>query len=141
MVAPLEMPKESVLRLMKTNQINALPIVDENRTIVGLHLLNELIAPALRDNLMVIMAGGQGMRLRPFTENCPKPLLPVKRRATLVQKGVDEIAESILEHGLQAPILVRRDGERFVEGLHRLEACRNLGEHSILCYLVQACRH
>jgi hypothetical protein len=34
----------------------------------------------------------------------------------------------------QTPILVRQDGERFVlaEGLHRLEACRQLGETTIL---------
>jgi ParB-like chromosome segregation protein Spo0J len=41
------------------------------------------------------------------------------------------------------PILVRKDGERYVlvEGLHRLEACRQLGEDSIFGYLVQARRH
>ena len=69
--------------------------------------------------------------------------VPVRRRATLDPKIVDEIAESILEIGLQAPILVRRDGERYVlvEGLHRLEACRKLGEQTISGYLVQARRH
>ena len=56
--------------------------------------------------------------------------VPVKRRATLDPKKVQEIAESILESGQQTPILVRHDGERFVlvEGLHRLEACKQLGE-------------
>jgi sulfiredoxin len=69
--------------------------------------------------------------------------VPSKRRATLDPKKAQEIAESILQVGLQVPILVRRDGERFVlvEGLHRLEACRQLGEHTILGYLVQARRH
>jgi sulfiredoxin len=69
--------------------------------------------------------------------------VPVKRRATLDPKKVQEIAESILESGLQTPILVRQDGERFVliEGLHRLEACKQLGEETILGYLVQARRH
>ncbi len=69
--------------------------------------------------------------------------VPVKRRATLDQKRVDAIAESILENGQQTPILVRRDGARFVlvEGLHRLEACKKLGETSIFGYLVQARRH
>ena len=69
--------------------------------------------------------------------------VPVKRRATLDAKKVQTIAEAIMEHGLQAPILVRQDGERFVlvEGLHRLEACRSLGEETILGYLVEARRH
>ena len=56
--------------------------------------------------------------------------VPTKRRATLEPKRVDEIAASILDKGLQAPILVRADGARFVlvEGLHRLEAAKALGD-------------
>ena len=69
--------------------------------------------------------------------------VPVKRRATLDPDKVQTIANSIMESGQQAPILVRQDGERFVliEGLHRLEACRSLGEETILGYLVDARRH
>jgi sulfiredoxin len=69
--------------------------------------------------------------------------VPVKRRATLDLKVVDAIAESMLEVGQQTPILVRRDGDRFVlvEGLHRLEACKKLGEDTILGFVVQARRH
>jgi ParB-like chromosome segregation protein Spo0J len=69
--------------------------------------------------------------------------VPAKRRATLDPKTVDEIAESILLVGLQTPILVRRDAARFVlvEGLHRLEACRKLGETTIFGYLVDARKH
>ena len=40
--------------------------------------------------------------------------VPVKRRATLDQKRVDEIATSMLDKGQQAQILVRVDGARFV---------------------------
>ena len=60
--------------------------------------------------------------------------VPVKRRATLKPETVQEIAQSILEIGQQAPILVRRHGDRFVlvHGLHRLEACKALGEKTIL---------
>jgi len=55
--------------------------------------------------------------------------VPTKRRATLEQKRVDEIAASIADKGLQAPILVRADGVRFVlvDGLHRLDAGKALG--------------
>jgi sulfiredoxin len=69
--------------------------------------------------------------------------VPAKRRATLDPKKAEEIAESILQVGLQVPIMVRKDGDRFVlvEGLHRLEACKQLGEETILGYLVQARRH
>ena len=69
--------------------------------------------------------------------------VPVKRRAELDPNKVQEIAESILSVGQQTPIMVRKDGERFVlvEGLHRLEACKQLGEATIVGYLVQARRH
>src|SRR6516164_1236250 len=69
--------------------------------------------------------------------------VPLKRRATLKPETVQEIAQSILEVGQQAPILVRRDGDRFVlvHGLHRLEACKALGEETIYGYLVQAQKH
>jgi len=66
--------------------------------------------------------------------------VPVKRRATLKSKVVEDIAASMLEVGQTTPILVRRDGNRLVliEGLHRLEACKALGETTIAGYLVQA---
>jgi sulfiredoxin len=69
--------------------------------------------------------------------------VPVKRRATLDPKKAQEIAESILQVGLQSPIMVRQDAERFVlvEGLHRLEACKQLGEQTIVGYVVQARRN
>jgi sulfiredoxin len=72
-----------------------------------------------------------------------KIYVPVKRRATLNPTTVDALAADILEKGLQTPILVRPDGERFVlvEGLHRLEACKALGEETIAAYVVQARRH
>ena len=72
-----------------------------------------------------------------------KIYVPAKRRATLNSKIVDELAESILQNGQRTPVLVRRDGERFVlvEGLHRLEACKKLGEATIFGFLVQARRH
>ena len=69
--------------------------------------------------------------------------VPVKRRATLKPATMQELAQSMLEVGQQTPILVRRDGERYVlvEGLHRLEACKALGEEMIVGYLVQAAKH
>ncbi|KLK90530.1 chromosome partitioning protein ParB [Microvirga vignae] len=69
--------------------------------------------------------------------------VPVKRRHTLDPKKVEALAESILAKGQEAPILVRPDEGRFVlvEGLHRLEASKALGETTISAYLVQARHH
>jgi ParB-like chromosome segregation protein Spo0J len=78
-------------------------------------------------------------------ENIPidRIYVPVKRRASLDAQRVHDLAESILADGQQMPILVRLDGDRFVlvEGLHRLEACRALGETTIVGHLVDARKH
>lgn len=68
--------------------------------------------------------------------------VPTARRKTLEPDKVQALAESIMEEGLQMPIMVRRDGDRLVlvEGLQRLEACRALGEKTITGILVQAKR-
>ncbi len=66
--------------------------------------------------------------------------VPDKKRKALKQDAVEELAESILEVGQREPILVRRDKDHFVlvEGLHRLEACKALGERAILGLLISA---
>jgi len=69
--------------------------------------------------------------------------VPTKLRKPLDPKAVEALAESIVEIGQQAPILVRRDKERFVlvSGLHRIEACRMLGETTIKANIVQATKY
>ncbi|MGL9617925.1 ParB N-terminal domain-containing protein [Bradyrhizobium sp. U531] len=66
--------------------------------------------------------------------------VPTKLKKTLNPETVAEIAESMLDIGQQEPISVRLDGDRLVlvEGLHRLEACKALGETTILGVLVPA---
>lgn len=92
LVVPPDLGRQAVLQLMRANRVHQLPVIDEQRRVVGLHLLDDLITPTELSNLMVIMAGGRGTRLRPHTENCPKPLLPV---------GSKPILEHIIEraHG------------------------------------------
>jgi dTDP-glucose pyrophosphorylase len=81
-VAP-QIGRDMVTHLMRANKIRQLPVVDADRRVVGLHIWEELAMPLTRPNLMVIMAGGLGTRLRPHTENCPKPLLPVAGKPML----------------------------------------------------------
>jgi uncharacterized ParB-like nuclease family protein len=78
--------------------------------------------------------------LKPESFPIDKIYVPAKRRKALKSEVVQEIAESILEIGQQAPVLVRPDEDRFVlvEGLHRLEACKALGEKTIIGLLVSA---
>lgn len=83
LVVPPEVGRELVMQLMGVNKIHQIPVVDDQHHIVGLHLWDEITTPPSRSNVMVIMAGGMGKRLRPHTENCPKPLLPVAGKPML----------------------------------------------------------
>ena len=69
--------------------------------------------------------------------------VPLKRARTLDAGKVQAIAEDMIEHGQTTPIQIRKDGEGYVlvEGLHRLEALRALGEDTILAYIVRARLH
>jgi dTDP-glucose pyrophosphorylase len=78
-----EMSRDWVMKLMVANKVQQIPIVDDNHHLVGLHLWDIIATPPVRYNQMVIMAGGMGTRLRPFTEECPKPLLPVAGKPML----------------------------------------------------------
>ncbi len=66
--------------------------------------------------------------------------VPAARRKTFDEIKAGALAEDIMENGHTMPIQVRQGNDRYVlvEGLHRLEACRSLGEDTIAAYLVQA---
>lgn len=69
--------------------------------------------------------------------------IPTERRKTLDAAKLQSLIDDMLENGHKMPIQVRFDGKRhiLVEGLHRLEAARALGDTVINAYLVQARKH
>lgn len=79
---------------MTNNIIHHLPEVDENGYITNLFLLDELDEVSPLPNSFVLMAGGKGMRLRPLTENCPKPLIDVGGKPVL-----ERTIESLIGQG------------------------------------------
>jgi predicted transcriptional regulator len=83
LVVPPSVGRDLVLQLMVANKIQQIPILNEVRQVVGLHLWDEVASNPVRSNVMIIMAGGEGTRLRPHTENCPKPLLPIAGKPML----------------------------------------------------------
>lgn len=75
--------RAAVLDIMKSRSIRQIPVVNDKKEMIGIHFLDELIGTSIKSNIAVIMAGGKGVRLRPLTENCPKPMLPVAGRPIL----------------------------------------------------------
>ncbi len=75
--------------------------------------------------------------------NVTEIYVPAKRQVQLDPDKVEALAESMLEDGQTTPIQVRRGNNRYVliEGLHRLEALKALGETTIDALIVAARRH
>ena len=81
------------LQLMNEKDMHQMPTIDSQGRVIRIHLMKELLKPVELPNFVVIMAGGEGNRLRPLTENCPKPMLKI---------GDKPILEIILEQCIEA---------------------------------------
>jgi dTDP-glucose pyrophosphorylase len=126
--APLSAIRESseryLLDLMRARNVLAIPIVDESRKFLKLVHITDLVshdklAHSKRFEFAVIMAGGEGMRLRPITESTPKAMLDVggvpllERQITrLTRAGFEKVYISVnfLSHVIEDYF---GDGERF----------------------------
>lgn len=69
--------------VMSANQIKQLPVVNEDHQLIGLHLMDQILNLAHKENSILIMAGGFGKRMMPLTENLPKPMLKVAGKPIL----------------------------------------------------------
>lgn len=74
-----------ILALMEQHELLQLPLVDNAGKVVGLVNLHDLLNKHRHDNPVFLMAGGFGTRLRPLTNNCPKPMLKVGDKPILEQ--------------------------------------------------------
>jgi dTDP-glucose pyrophosphorylase len=84
--------KEDLLRLCLINGIAQIPIVDEDRKVIDLFIIDDGLLKKQHENHVVLMVGGLGTRLRPLTENTPKPMLEVGGKPileTIVKGFVD----------------------------------------------------
>ena len=75
--------QEVVLQMMRRELLRHIPVLDEQGRVERLVFLQDLLNPHQLTNSVVIMAGGKGSRLRPYTENCPKPMLPIGNKPML----------------------------------------------------------
>ena len=69
--------KEKLLKIALKKQVYQIPVVDNNFNVIDVHILDDLLKIKKKQNKIIIMAGGRGMRLRPLTKNIPKSMLKV----------------------------------------------------------------
>ena len=86
--------KNQILDIMKVNSIRHLPLVDENNKLKDLVFLDDFISINKKTNKVVLMAGGLGTRLHPYTKDCPKPLLEIGGKPIL-----EWTLDSFIMHG------------------------------------------
>jgi len=80
---PESTTKTEALYMMQRNNLRHIPIINSKGQVVNLFMIEELIRPKELTNTVVIMVGGEGKRLRPHTDNCPKPMLLLRGKPML----------------------------------------------------------
>lgn len=130
-----------LLDKMIAQSIRHLPVIDENRKLKGIHFLSHIIGHEAKPNIAVIMAGGKGVRLRPITEYCPKPMLKIAGRPILerivlhlVSHGISEIYISLNYMG-EVIENYFKDGSNFGCKIRYLKETKALGTGGSLSLL------
>ena len=75
--------RATYLNLLKRHSLLHLPLVDAAQRVMGLVTMDALVPDQALPLQAVVMAGGRGTRLRPLTEEVPKPMLRVGDRPVL----------------------------------------------------------
>ena len=82
-VARAGQDRESILAMMRRLTLYQMPVVDSEGLVVDLETVDNLLAPPIRENSVVVMAGGRGTRLAELTRDTPKPMLKIGSRPLL----------------------------------------------------------
>jgi dTDP-glucose pyrophosphorylase/CBS domain-containing protein len=121
------------LHLMNQHDINHLPVVDGDNTVVDFYLRRDLIGEDHLNLSAVVMAGGYGKRLLPLTEQVPKPMLPVGDRP-LLERTIEQLRRagirdvSLTTHYLPESIMQHfGDGDAFGVKLNYLKEDHPMG--------------
>ena len=139
--------EQDVLLMMRKEVLHQIPMLDSEGRVMRLFLLEELLQQKTLPNEIVIMAGGEGKRLRPLTDNCPKPMLRVQGKPMLEillerckAAGFEEfyIAVNYLKQHIMNHF---GDGSRWDVNIHYLEENQLLGTAGALSLLPEVPKH
>ena len=140
--------KNEILELMRINDVARIPVLNEKGQVVGIEFLDSFLSkPTKKDNIVVLMAGGLGSRLRPLTEECPKPMLLIRDRPLM-----EIILLNFIEYGFhrfyisvnyKADIIEEyfKDGSKWGVEIHYLREKEKMGTAGSLSMLPKDVRH
>jgi dTDP-glucose pyrophosphorylase/CBS domain-containing protein len=97
-VVPPDVSAVEALRRMNEADVNQLPMVDpQTGKVVDLLLRRDLMTEEELSVAAVVMAGGFGTRLRPLTDDLPKPMLRVGDRP-LLERTIEQLRNAGIRH-------------------------------------------
>ena len=134
--------KEDILKIAVSKKLYCIPIVDEKGVLVGVEEIDDILKPTSFSNKVVLMVGGLGTRLRPLTDDIPKPLLQVGDKPIL-----ETIINGFAKYGFTNIILSVSykaemiedyfgDGSKFgvnIEYVHEDKRMGTAGALSLMC--------
>ncbi len=131
--APIETDPGSFLKIMQENAVKQLPLLDREGKVVDIVIFSDLLPPSKLPLHGIVMAGGLGTRLRPLTDNVPKPMLCVGGRP-LMELTIEKLQNAGIEHvsistNYRAANIIEHfgNGEAFGIELNYLQEDRPLG--------------
>ena len=133
--------KEDLLRSCLINGITQVPIIDEDWKVIDLFVIDDGLLKKQHKNHVVLMVGGLGTRLRPLTENTPKPMLEVGGKPileTIVKRFVDSGFTNItMCLGYKSNVIrdYFRDGDDFGANIDYIVEDRRMGTAGALTLL------
>lgn len=93
LTAPVGTREEELLDMLESHSLRHLPLLDDSDRVVDIAFSSNLMRGSEKVVQAVIMAGGKGTRLRPLTNDTPKPMLTVGNRP-LLEHLVNQIRDS-----------------------------------------------
>jgi len=138
-----DISQEELLNLCLENKVSQIPIVNKDKQIIDLFVLEELLIKKQHKNTVVLMVGGLGKRLRPLTESIPKPMLKVGNNPIL-----QTIIEGFNQHGFTNFIMCMgyksavihdyfQDGKKFGVNIEYIYEAKEMGTAGALSLLKQ----
>jgi dTDP-glucose pyrophosphorylase len=120
-----ESEAENVQQFMSDTFTTALPVVDENKKIIRIETLRksqEFSRGIDEDVPVVMMAGGKGTRLKPYTDIIPKPLIPIGNKTI-----TEHIFDKFVAHGCNEFYMVLNYKKSLIEAyFHDIEKYEKL---------------
>jgi dTDP-glucose pyrophosphorylase len=133
--------RSDALKVMRESLVHHIPVINDDRNLVDFFVLDDFIKKRSYDNPVVIMAGGKGERLKPLTNDCPKPMLKINGKPILeiiLERAINSgfknyyISVNYLKHKIKEYF---NDGSKWGVSINYLEESEPLGTCGALSLL------